>query len=237
MDNLFDKLGLYDFFNVLISGTVVFCSILFTSSEFYKVLIGILPDVFLRNTVLLITIYLLGLFCQEVGTCVEDKFLKIKESLTGNFLNNDNNVVGNEYKIKAFQKLSEDILKELGFDEENIDFNQKQSMYIFAYCMYYIENKSKNKKVEKMRALYGMAKNLMGSSIVALVSLIISFVTLFYLKINFCISLRHGYIILGCVVLFIMSLERAKRYMKYMIKMTMSVYQVCKNEEREFVIK
>lgn len=146
-------------------------------------------------------------------------------------------VINIDCKVRNYKKYVEKISKDL--EEKDIFVNSEedkkvlsgeQIKYAFAYCIYYIGNKGKNQKVEKMRALYGMAQNLIGSGVMIIISgvfILLQWRPTVNEKVVICF-------IVAAIIFVVAGLARVIVYSKHMIRMTMGVYQAClENDESE----
>lgn len=112
MDSALNKINLYDFFTVFLSGMIT-------------VLIGIYLEVpipivdtnldndFFRSFIFLLGSYVVGILFQEVSSFIDEKskFLQFRKKASENFLNENNSVVKNKLELKDYQKIANDILK------------------------------------------------------------------------------------------------------------------------------
>lgn len=156
METVFNKLGIYDFFNVLVSGGVLLFIIVCVYPGSYKIVKEFLGQDTLLLFCMFLFCYILGVINQEIGNIIEDNFLKVKLKMTSGFLKEENRIIENTQKISRYQKLAVDILKEEGGAETNL--NEAQSQYVYSHCIYYVEKEGKSDKIERIRALYGMSK-------------------------------------------------------------------------------
>lgn len=243
MNSLFDRLGLYDFFNVIVAGGIV---LLYSIGMLDKWCI-LFVDSWIMGLFLLLLAYVLGMICQEIGRLITETWLRIKDKQIEHMLESKDKieenledtlkidilkrekiksflakqiqVTNNKYKVHDYKKYIEKITK---------DFEEKNVPYAFAYCIYYIRNLGKDQKVEKMRALYGMAQNLVGTGVMIVISGV--FISL-YLE-----QVPSGKVIICSLVvailLVLIGLMRVFVYSKHMIRMTMGVYQVCLENDK-----
>lgn len=105
MDSAFDKVGLYDFFGVFLSGMLVlvvcWCLDLPLVNLIEK------RDNDIVNVILFILEgYFLGLILQEISSFFDKKGFKFREKARSKFLTN-NKIVDNELELKSFREISE----------------------------------------------------------------------------------------------------------------------------------
>ena len=249
MNSLFDRLGLYDFFNVIVAGGIVLLYSIGVANQWCI----LFRESWILGLFLLLVAYVLGIFCQEIGRFITETRLRIKDRQIGHMLKTKEEVeivvthyfqskkrlaILNPKRIKDFLvkwirvtdnkcKLEdyEDKFKKICkcSKEDETTLNPDEIKYAFACCIYYIGNRGKNQKVEKMRALYGMAQNLIGAGIMMIIS---GTVICLFGK-----QMLSGKVILcslaATIVLELVGLVRVIVYSKHMIRMTMGVYQDC----------
>jgi hypothetical protein len=233
MDNVSEKLGLYDFFNVISVGAIFILHIVFLFPDMLSTYDNWLSDGAIKFAGIFILAYLIGIFFQELGANLENiKFFNMKRKLTTTFLINET-IIDNNVKLEQYRKYAKDIwkMKEIEFSE---DFTPEQNGYVYSYVEYYIEQKGRNKKFEKMRALYGMSKSLLCCMPFVIVACVIGFI----LKITSIYNVSIVRILITLIyssVSIIVYYLRAERCMKYRIRMMMGVYESCITEEKENV--
>ena len=244
MDSLLDRLGLYDFFNIIVAGGLV----LFYSLEIDSFIVDTasyyFADTWLFGAVIVGAAYLIGLFCQQIGEFITKTLLKIKSRQVAHLLDKradveerlikkiTNNkcrkhlvdklhVIGNDYSVRNYKQYANAILDEI--EEPPHELNPEQLQYVYAHCICYIQNHGKDQKVEKMRALYGMAQNLVGSGLIVLLS------SAFFELLHVGNVSDNYYLVtaIGALVLLAVAFERVFEYSKLTIRMTMGAYEAC----------
>lgn len=231
MEEISVKLGLYDFFNVLLAGGLFVFSVFFMSHkvlDFYanKVLV-VFNTEFEKILVLLFLCYIIGIVFQEIASFCEEKIFHIRKSMLKNFLIVDS-IVENKPKLEVFRNLAYDILNKKLISHGDNDISGEQCHYVYAYCFYYVQNRGMTEKIEKIRALYGMSKTF------TVVFFAIAFVALIKISMNIFLPnivinelpLTISFFI-SSVFLMILFFYRMKKNMKYMIRMIMSTYEAC----------
>lgn len=238
MDNVSEKLGLYDFFNVISVGAIFILHIVFLFPSTLSTYDEWIEDGVIKFAGLFVLSYLLGLLFQELGSILdENKFSNqkfLKEELMKNFLTRDD-IIDNSVKLEVYREYAKDILKtkEIEFSE---DFTPEQSGYVYSYIEYFIEHKGRNKKFEKMRALYGMSKSLLCCMPFVIFACLFGVILTEEIAHNVCIGKMVGVSVYALISMIIYYL-RAKRCMKYRIRMMMGVYESCLELEKESVVK
>ncbi len=166
-----DQLGLYDFFNVLIYGATFVSGASLLSEKLCRFLWNDLS--FQKGLGIVLLIYISGMLLQELGSTVDRYITKLYKGMHQRVLKGDvekpfknetgSDIIKNPAVLKKYQDLAKDILHKDGIDiNKNIDFeNPYNNGYIFSISQYYVSVKGKDKKVEKLRALFSMSKTLM----------------------------------------------------------------------------
>lgn len=234
MDDVSEKLGLYDFFNVISVGAIFILHIVFLFPDMLSTYDNWLSDGAIKFAGIFILAYLIGIFFQELGANLENiKFFNMKRKLTTTFLINET-IIDNNVKLGQYRKYAKDILKmkEIEFSE---DFTPEQNGYVYSYVEYYIEHKGRNKKFEKMRALYGMSKSLLCCMGVIILICIVG-ISLSCKMYGFDTT-RSIWTILYSAISILIYYLRAERCMKYRIRMMMGVYESCIEEEKGILVK
>lgn len=230
MDNVSEKLGLYDFFNVISVGAVFILHIVFLFPNMLSNYDNWISDGAIKFAGIFVLAYLIGIFFQELGANLENiKFFNMKRKLTTAFLINEA-IIDNSVKLEQYRKYAKDILKIKGI-EFSEDFTPEQNGYVYSYVEYYIEQKGRNKKFEKMRALYGMSKSLLCCMVVIMLICVvgISFGCKLY---GFDIT-RSLWLVLYSAISILIYYFRTKRCMKYRIRMMMGIYEACVEFEKD----
>lgn len=143
-----------------------------------------------------------------------------------------NKIIDNAIKLEVYRKHGKEILdnKEYEFTGE---FSHEECKFIYAYCIYYIENKGKSAKYEKMRGLFDMSRTMMSSSLLLLLGSCIMLIYNLIVVRGFNIEIENIvqiFIFALCTVIFC---GRAKRIMNYKARMLMEVYDVCMDINKE----
>lgn len=169
--NFSEQLGIYDFFNVIISGAVfVFslCAIYFGFDNFKNISI-------IEGLGIIFLIYIVGLLLQEIASLVDNKGFKFYKKMNRSIIKDtfdkngekktSNDIIDNSLLIEQYRKYADAILCDLDGINRLSDLtpynNEEANGFFFSVCQYYVAVNGKDKKVEKMRALYSMSKTLM----------------------------------------------------------------------------
>lgn len=230
MDNISEKLGLHDFFNVLIGGVVIVIGGIYIyttliDDKFYSQL-----EVGAKELIFFIIIsYVLGIVIQEVGSFFDRYVGHYRKKALQTFLKRDSDIIDNEEKKHIYRKLGKNILenKEIEFQDE---YTTGQCEYIYGYCCYYIEVRGKHTKIEKMRALYDMSRTLWSSFVMLLLAYI-----LVAFRINpqlISVKTFSINVVIFAVIIFLLYNKMIKD-LRYKIRMTMGVYETLVDLEKE----
>lgn len=183
-NSLLEHLGIYDFLNVLLSGSTFVCGICIIDVNIKNYIFNNIT--FIKGFGISILIYILGLTFQELSSFVDEKILKIYYKMSCSILKgnvdmkcanqNKNQIVKNPIILDFYRKTVDKLY------EDNIDYDDDTfNSFIFSLCQYYVSVCGKDKKVEKLRALVDMSITLMTClyvlSIFSIFSIFIDFKT------------------------------------------------------------
>lgn len=164
-----DQLGIYDFFNILVSGAVFTFGVCVINSTFCDF---VWKDIsFAKGVGIIVLFYVLGLVLQEIGSLADKKGFNIYRSMSRSILKStfdscgneilSNKVVVNALQIKQYRMYADSVMAGLVDMTDNKRFNNDDyNGYFFSVCQYFVAVKGKDKKVEKMRALFDMSRTL-----------------------------------------------------------------------------
>lgn len=219
--NFSEQLGLYDFFDVIVSGAVFVFGISSLSNK-VRTILWENPTI-LHGLGIALLIYISGTVLQELSSALDYRFIRIKHftrstflfdlkkrkkikklqywlsglfAFSANYLEEVNSthseqtcsicsdqnglwtsikqmivkkgkegkwnwVINNQFLLDKYRKLAKKIYEEDSCDL-NLDYNdEKFNSYIFSKIQYKVAYLGKDKKVEKLRALYSLARTLM----------------------------------------------------------------------------
>lgn len=165
-----EQLGLYDFFNVLIYGTTFVSGVSLLNEKLCQFLWNNLS--FVKGLGILWLIYIIGILLQELGSVVDKYWTNIYKGMHRSILigeeiqsfnkETSNYVFENPVVLHKYRDFAKKSLERLGMDTTGDWYNNKYyNGYIFSLSQYYVSIKGKDKKVEKLRALFSMSKTLM----------------------------------------------------------------------------
>lgn len=242
----FGRLGIMDFFNVLFTGGIFIVCACWICPWFWEQYLKVNLKTE-RYVVILVISFTIGLILQEIGVFWDKKIGHIEENVLSNFLSRNaiftnnkvgmikrigNDIIGNEFKLQEYRKCGKEILISKSIDFKN-DFTEEQCRYIYAYCFYYIENRGKTGKYEKMRGLFDLARTLTASSMILSIWSGLAFIYRIIVSQYSVESLVNvPQMILFGFIAYIFYV-RAKRIMCYRVRMMMGVYESCKDNESQ----
>lgn len=216
MDSALDKVGLYDFFGVFLSGMLA------VVISYY---VGIPIMIFTENTnndfitvlVFLLGSYFIGLVLQEASSLLDKKFkfFKFREKARTDFLNTNNSVVKNTLELKDYQNFANEILSK---SETSETYSNTECEYVYYHCKTYLELHCKNDKVNRINSLYGMSRSLL---------LALPIIILFYIYFNY--KSLNLFIIGSLCALAVLFYKRCKRFSKYKVRVILRQYKLSNN--------
>lgn len=226
MDGFFEKFSIYDFFNLLASGIVFLLGLL--ALRFLE--LTSLADFLSSNTemqwvlfaVILGGCYLIGTIFQQTSSIVFER--KYSNGITSTVLCNRYSVLTNQIKLEVHQKYARSLFLAKGIPFDGDCFSGWHCEYYFAYCSYYIQNRNKHHKAEKMRGLRGIY------SLLVTCFAFLCIIALF--RVAFAVVNSESYLYfmgIACVYLALLLLyvHAYKENTKYWVRMVLGVYEAC----------
>lgn len=161
MSDFMEKFNIFDIFTMLIPGVVFWCSIGVVLSlnecEWWKRLGN------QRYVYFLVASYVIGIVLQEIGTIFDKLFLH--KLLYGGqqrktFLTKENwkKSFSNECMYKIGKEIKKSVIKQMG--HRNVA-EEEINLFVFSYCVNYLEKRNLNSKVDKMLILSEMSRSFM----------------------------------------------------------------------------
>ena len=255
-----EQLGLYDFFNVILSGAVFVVGLCTINQDLSRFLWADMSVI--KGVGLILLIYILGMILQEIGSFVDRYLFNIYKGTNQKILKGEigdsykyevqGSLINNPFTLKHYREIADKL-----FTKEDMDAiketcgnakyeNSLANGYVFSIAQYHVAVYGKDQKVEKLRALFAMSKTLISCflilAIVALLSIlsdsapnsaVMNFLSVLGLPCTVCgvkIILALIYSVVGVVFIF-----RAKRVMKNFLLILMGTYYalVCKESIKE----
>lgn len=209
MDSALEKMGLYDFFGVLLSGivSVTICYLLqlpimklFTSTR----------NSGIDTIIFLLACFFVGLLLQEIGSFMDKQIWKFKKNAQTLYLQENNKIIKNELEAREVEILSKEILK--GKDKSVSDDSKCE--FIFNYCKTRLELENKCERVNRINSLYGMSRSFLVS---------IPIITLLYIGYSEC-NCATIWMIIGAVIVWRIFYWRTKRFAEYRVRVVFRLY-------------
>lgn len=209
MDNILDKLGLYDFFGLLLPG--MFFTGVLVIIDFPLIISFTYPDSEVFNNIGFILVsYICGTIIQEIASYIDEKVIKMRDSAIKEILSDEKLSKSERKKIK---KLVKELSKEQDESERCYD--------AFFKCKEYLEDNGKMKKADKLDAIFAMSRDFI------VCNFILFFLVL--LTITKYETYTVYYLLLFSLIasIFIFS-YRAERYAKMRVRSIFRRYMLCK---------
>ena len=210
MDSALEKVGLYDFFGVFLTGMLVVAIALFL--ELPLTLLFVNTENSIIDLILFILeCYFIGVVLQEISSVIDAKFFKFQKNARSSFLDENNKIIRNESELQSFRLVANKIL---GINEADHNYTTSENEYVFFYCKSFLEIEGKDD--ERINSLYGMSRSL----IVA-----ITLCLLGYLFNNGPTPSAETYpIVFALLILIFLFFRRAKRFSKYRVRKILRLY-------------
>lgn len=155
MDNIFEKIGIYDFWGTLVPGFIGITIYNLQNENLFKL---DSEQSFLYSLVIYVVIsYIIGIILHEVGNFVQNHIVYRNDKEPYDVYLLDDCMIFNDIEKELYKK---SYLKWLNKNSIEQETAKNSCRLFFNYCDYYIENKSKSAKAKKMQALYGMSRSL-----------------------------------------------------------------------------
>lgn len=214
MDSILDRIGLYDFLGVFISGMLVVVVSYYLNFPLVNLIENTNSDI--ANVIILILeSYFLGMILQEASSIIDKKYFKFRQKAQSNFLNDNNNVINNELELKAFRKLANKILKK---QTDNHVYSKDENEYVYYQCKTFLEIHEKSDKINRINSLYAMSRSLIVSLSLCLVAYAIYNIKSF--------SIQAFIVILILVLLIFIFYRRTERFSTYKIRVILRYYKI-----------
>lgn len=235
IDTFSEQLGIYDFFNVIVSGGIMGMLWYFIWPGFFE------NNIFKREVhisekviVAIILCYFIGMLIQEIGSIADRYIFHIKDNMRKTFLKTEtekaikkirfknieiqikvgkrkNMVLFNPIRLNMCRKYATEILQKAEI-ECGENFSEEQIQYICARMEYRISYIGKGGKMEKLRALFSMARSMLVCMIFSVFLWIYTVATgkihLWGISHEIC-----GILIILCSVIFYYRMRKTMRYM------------------------
>lgn len=213
MDKMFDRLGLYDFFGVLIPGMTFSAFLFFMRIPIIKE--GHYPSSPTFKVILFVLIsYILGTLFQEIASAVDNRFTKMRITPREQFAQS-NGLIFSGDEFHEVRKCANNILNK---SVTNASFTNYECSMVFFKCKAFLENSSKMGKANKLDAIFAMSRDFIICNICILPCIVIAMTS--STCDNTYLSLIAAYTILSSIIFY----YRAKRYSKLRVKTILRQY-------------
>lgn len=220
MDSALDKVGLYDFLGVFLSGMLLVVVSLYLDLPLVNLIENTNNDII--NVILfMLESYFLGLILQESSSAIDKKYFKFREKARSNFLNDDNKIIDNELELKSFRELANKILS---IQDNNHAYSKDENEYVYYQCKAFLETHGKSDKVNRINSLYAMSRSLIVSLPLCLISYFICNIKSLGVQSFLCVQ--------SFIVIFIMALlififyRRTKRFSTCKVRVILRHYKI-----------
>lgn len=221
MDSALEKVGLYDFFGVFLTGmlsVVIYYYVGLPVTFFTEVTHSDIMEVLF----FLLESYFVGLVLQEASSAIEKskwteklnilKILQFRKNARSNFLNPNNSVVENTLELQDYQSLANRLLQK---EIDNDSYTADECEYVYYQCKTYIELQCKSDKASRINSLYGMSRSFLLALPIAIIVYLINNIE----------SLNM--LILAALVFFIwLFYRRSKRFSEYKVRVILRQYKL-----------
>ena len=141
MDSALEKVGLYDFFGVFLTGILVAAIALFL--ELPLTLLFVNTENSIIDLILFIwECYFIGVVLQEISSVIDAKFFKFQKNARSSFLDENNKIIRNESELQSFRLVANKIL---GINEADHNYTTSENEYVFFYKEILFRNRGKGR--------------------------------------------------------------------------------------------
>ncbi|OKZ75554.1 MAG: hypothetical protein BHV87_05735 [Clostridiales bacterium 36_14] len=216
MNSALDKVGVYDFFGVLLSGMIVIVVSCCLDLPLINLIANVENDI-VNAILFLVGSFFLGLVLQEISSVLDKKVFKFRENARCKFLNDENKIIGNELELKSFRELANKILNKSNDDQV---YNETENEYVFYLCKTFLETHEKCDKANKINSLYAMSRSLIIS-----MPLCLSAYYRYNIKL-FSFSRQDLVVTFIMAMLTVIFYKRAKRFAAYRVRVILRQYKI-----------
>lgn len=219
MENIFEKIGLYDFFGLLLPG-MSFVTLLHYMGFPLMNEINHPYSPTIKVIAFILLSYISGTLMQEIGSFLDDKVTKMRIKVRENFLDSNESIFEGE-ELQEVKKFINEVLKK---DKTKDCFTKGECNKVFFYCKAYLENNEKMEKANKLDAIFAMSRDFIISNLFSLSGVVITIIM------NSKIECIHIVVILALIASEGIFLMRAKRYAKLRVRTIIRQYISLKKE-------
>lgn len=156
MDSALEKVGLYDFFGVFLTGILVVAIALFLNLPLTSLFVNTGNDI-IDLILFILECYFIGVVLQEISSVIDARLFKFQKNARSSFLNENNKIIKNESELASCRRFAN---KLLNTNEVNHNYTTSENEYVFFYCKSFLEIEGKDNAVERINSLYGMSRSL-----------------------------------------------------------------------------
>lgn len=219
MENIIEKLGVYDFFAAFIPGMATTGFLIFLGMKFLN------PETYIENDVIVVTIfclesYIIGIVLQEISSFL-DRILRIRKDARSNFLNNKK-IIPIDNERNEVKNIANEILRK---EKDNALYTSDECEYVFLKCKSVLEINNMIGKSERINSLYAMSR---GLAVSCLSATFVMFYKMLYVS-------EKKYMIPAvcmCIITFILY-RRCKMYCEYYTRVVFRHYIMWKEKNKK----
>lgn len=217
MDNILNKIGLYEFFGTLLPGLFFLLSLIIIDVPIVKHITYPNSEIFKIISLVLFS-YIIGILLHEIASIFDTKFTKLRLTPRTTFLKENTTTVKNTvFKDIELENIQIHAREILNTSEDFTEFSDKHCSAMFFECKAFLENENKMTKADILDALFSMSFTFIICNIAILICAAILFVYEIlheynYDTIKFIFILF--YTILSCIIFY----KKAKRYSEIRVR-------------------
>lgn len=210
MDNILDRIGLYDFFGVMIPG--MWFGLMLYFIRFPLIDKCIFPsETTIKVVIFLLLSYVVGTLIQEISSW---KFKSLREIPKNTFLDTNSDI----FKAEELNEVKKFANIKLGKNVGNHKFLEDDNEKLFFQAKIFLENSSKMEKANKLDAIFAMSRDFIVVNFGVIIGIVITYMT--YKKFTDLQIWIGVYSILSSFVFY----ARAKRYAKMRVRTIIRQY-------------
>lgn len=170
MNEVFNKLGIYDLIAVLLTGICISALSLLSIRYVFEFDNYFTSNLEINETFLFLIIsYFVGLTFQEIGSFLQRNFLNKNNFLLKRCMK-ENNKSNFSLTVEEKKEIYNIISK-----KTNVDIQQMNEKFVFNYCKFYLINEGDTSRIDRDQSLSAMSRSLSLFFIVLSIFSIVSF--------------------------------------------------------------
>jgi uncharacterized membrane protein (DUF106 family) len=236
MESMTEKFSVFDFFNLLICGTIFLfvLGIIYYPQTWEKVLSisGLMDDAHFLLIIIVVAIiacsFIIGSVLQEIGYLVIEKKLGMEKKMIANCLNEDG-IFTNSLRLKSLQEKARDYLRISKKSSKR--FTEEQCLTFFAYCIYFLYVRELVRKTEKIREAQALLELCVCEfAIIPLANIFILLIQVLFFDTVSCPDWKWMiFISVMCYLLSYIFYDRYKCLSQNRILIVLGIYDACKD--------